>query len=101
MLYLSFAYRSLLKFDNSYWSHDLIEIMFEFVEFACISCMFPIRHPSSAYIRSGVRGLLHTHWAKIPALRSIVYNLSNGHAAYITAYLCNYIAISDPEYVRS
>ena len=41
------------------------------------------------------------HWAKIPALRSIVYNLSNGHAAYITAYLCNYIAISDPEYVRS
>ena len=58
MFYLYFAYRSLIKFDNSYLSHDVMEILFEFVEFACISCIFPIRHPSSSYIRSGVRGLL-------------------------------------------
>ena len=34
-----------------------MEILFGIVEFACISCIFPIRHPSSAFIRSGVRGL--------------------------------------------
>ena len=35
-----------------------MEILFQFVLFAFISCFFPIRHPSSAYIRSGMRGLL-------------------------------------------
>ena len=34
----------------------------ESVEFACISCIFPIRHSSSAYIRSDVRGLLNCQW---------------------------------------
>ena len=44
--------------EGSLHSSTLMEILFEIVEFACILCNFPIRHPSSAYIRSGVRGLL-------------------------------------------